>query len=83
MKQKQYHPMSVADMGVSLFAANEGYLEDVPVDRVLDFEQGLLGYMNTEHGEFMQNINESGAYNDEIVGQMKQAIEAYKATASF
>jgi F-type H+-transporting ATPase subunit alpha len=83
MKQKQYHPMSVADMGVSLFAANEGYLEDVPVDRVLDFEQGLLGYMNTEHAEFMQNINESGAYNDEIVGQMKQAIEAYKATASF
>ncbi len=83
MKQKQYHPMSVADMGVSLFAANEGYLEDVPVDRVLDFEQGLLGYMNTEHAGFMQNVNESGAYNDEIVGQMKQAIEAYKASASF
>ncbi len=83
MKQKQYNPMTVADMGVSLFAANEGYLEDVPVDRVLDFEQGLLGYMNTEQAEFMQNVNASGDYNDEIVAQMKQAIEAYKATASF
>ncbi len=83
MKQKQYNPMTVADMGVSLFAANEGYLEDVPVDRVLDFEQGLLGYMNTEQAEFMQNVNASGDYNDEVVAQMKQAIEAYKATASF
>jgi F-type H+-transporting ATPase subunit alpha len=75
--------MSVAEMGISLFAATEGYLTDVPVNRVLDFEQGLLGYMNSQHGDFMKMINETGAYNDEIVAQMKQAIEAYKATASF
>ena len=42
MKQKQFAPMSVAEMGTVLFAANEGYLEDVPVDKVLDFEEGLL-----------------------------------------
>ena len=45
MKQKQYAPMSVAEMGTSLFAANEGYLRDVEVDKVLDFEAALLSFM--------------------------------------
>ena len=42
MKQSQYAPMSVAEMGVVLYAANEGYLDGVPVNRVLDFERDLL-----------------------------------------
>ena len=83
MKQKQYAPMTVAEMGVSLFAVNEGYLADIEVSQVLEFEQGLLSYMNSEKAEFMKNITETGAYNDEIVAEMKQAIEAYKATANF
>jgi len=83
MKQKQYQPMSVAEMGVSLFAANEGFLRDVPVNRVLDFERGLIAYMHQNHGEFMKNVTETGAYNDEIVAEMRQAIEAYKATVNF
>ncbi len=83
MKQKQYAPMTVAEMGVSLFAVNEGYLQDIEVNQVLEFEQGLLSYMNSEKAEFMKNITETGAYNDDIVAEMKQAIEAYKATASF
>ncbi|MFW6092362.1 MAG: F0F1 ATP synthase subunit alpha [Pseudomonadota bacterium] len=83
MKQKQYSPMSVAEMGVSLFAANEGYLEDVPVERVLEFERGLLAYMNSEHADFMKNVNETGVYNDDVVAEMRQGIEAYKQTVSF
>ncbi len=83
MKQRQFHPMSVADMGVSLFAATEGYLRDVPVNKVQEFEQGLLAYMNSQHADFMKNVNETGAYNDEIVSEMKRAIEAYKGTVSF
>ncbi|MGA0838825.1 MAG: F0F1 ATP synthase subunit alpha [Pseudomonadales bacterium] len=83
MKQKQYQPMSVAEMGVSLFAANEGFLRDVPVNRVLDFERGLLAYMREQHADFMRTVNETGAYNDGIVSQMRAAIEAYKKTVSF
>ena len=52
MKQKQYAPMSVSEMGAVLFAANEGYLTDVPVNKILDFEQALLSYMRAEFGEF-------------------------------
>jgi F-type H+-transporting ATPase subunit alpha len=83
MKQKQYQPMSVAEMGVSLFAANEGYLQDVPVSKVLEFERGLLAHMQTNHADFMKKINETGAYNDGIVSEMRQAIETYKTSVSF
>jgi F-type H+-transporting ATPase subunit alpha len=83
MKQKQYAPMSVADMGVSLFAATGGYLVDVPVNKVLDFERALLSYMQAEHGDWMSEINQTGAYNDDIVAYMKKAIETFKATQTF
>ena len=56
MKQPQFSPMTVSEMGLVLYAASEGFLEDVPVDRVLDFERDLLAYMNSEHGEWMSNI---------------------------
>jgi len=83
MKQKQYQPLSIAEQGVSLFAAAEGYLVDVEVADVQAFEKALLGYMNSEKADFMRTINETGAYNDEIVAEMKQAIETFKATQSW
>ena len=67
MKQKQFAPMSVAEMGTVLFAANEGYLEDVPVEKVLDFEAGLLSFMKAEYAGFVQSTNQTGAYNDDVV----------------
>ena len=83
MKQQQFTPMSVAEMGVSLFAGNEGYLADVPVSRVLEFERDLLNYMNTHHGDWMKEITESGAYNDEIVDYMRKAVDEFVATHSY
>ena len=83
MKQPQDAPMTVAEMGVSLYAANAGYLEDVPVNQVLDFERDLLAYMRTEHGEWMAGITETGAYDDEIEAHMKEAVEAFKSTHSY
>jgi F-type H+-transporting ATPase subunit alpha len=83
MKQRQYSPMSVAEQGVSLFAATDGYLVDVPVENVLEFEQALIAYMNSEKAEFMQNVNSTGSYSDEVVAEMREAIEAFKKTQSF
>ena len=83
MKQPQFSPMTVSEMGLVLYAANEGFLEDVPVDRVLDFEQDLLTYMNSEHGEWMNSITETGEYSDDIVDYMKTAIETFKSTHSY
>ena len=83
MKQNQYAPMSVAEMGVALHAANEGYLDGVPVERVLDFERDLLAYMNTEHGEWMAEITASGDYNDDIVAYMKAALDKFQGSHSY
>ena len=83
MKQNQYAPMSVAEMGVALYAANEGYLDGVPVERVLDFERDLLAYMNSEHGEWMAEITASGDYNDDIVAYMKAALDKFQGSHSY
>ena len=83
MKQKQYAPMRVAEMGIILFAANEGYLQDVPVNKVLDFEAALVSYMNAEHADFMAAANAEGKYTDEVVATMKSALDTFKSTQTW
>ena len=83
MKQAQFSPMTVAEMGVSLFAANEGFLNAVPVNRVLDFERDLIDHMNTNHGEWMAQITESGDYSDEIESFLRESIDAFVKTHSY
>ncbi len=83
MKQKQYSPMSIAEMGVVLFAANEGYLDDVPVNKIGDFEAAILAYFNSEKADFMAEVNQSGAYNDEIKAGFKAGVEQFKATQTW
>lgn len=83
MKQKQYAPMTVAEMGFVLFAANEGFLEDVEVNKVLDFEAALISYLNSEHSDFMDEINREGKYSDEIVDRMRSAVETFKSTQTW
>ncbi|AWF83273.1 F0F1 ATP synthase subunit alpha [Microbulbifer sp. EKSA008] len=83
MKQKQYSPLSIADMAVSVYAADKGYLKEVEVAKVLDFEAALLAYMNSEHAELMEKVNSTGNYNDEIDAAFKAAIEKFVATSSW
>ncbi|MFW1678308.1 F0F1 ATP synthase subunit alpha [Pontibacter sp. JAM-7] len=83
MKQKQYSPMSIADMGLSLFAANEGYLNGVELNKILDFEAALISYFNSEHADLMKDINASGSYSDEIAAQFKAGIEKFKSTQTW
>ena len=83
MKQKQYSPQSIAEMGLLLYAANEGMLSDVDVAKIGDFEDALLSYMHAEHSELMGSIVQSGDYNDEIEGAFKSAIEKFKSTQTW
>ncbi len=79
MKQKQYSPLSIAEMAFSLFAAEEGYLDDVDVNKIVDFEQALHGYLRSSQSELLDKINASGDYNDEIAGAMRKAMDDFKA----
>ncbi len=83
MKQKQYQPLSVAEMAISLFAANEGFIDDVEVDKVGSFEAALLSNMKSNHADLMAKINDTGDFNDDIAGQMRTAIESFKKTGSW
>ena len=83
MKQKQYAPLSIAEMGILIFASNEGYLKDVEVAKIGDFESALLSYMRSEHGQLMQQIQADGDWNDDREAQFKSAIETFKATQTW
>ena len=69
-------------MAISIYAANEGYLEDIELNKVLDFEAALLSFMNSEHADLMNQINESGDWNDDIEAQFKAALDKFKSTGS-
>ncbi|MCC5796003.1 MAG: F0F1 ATP synthase subunit alpha [Methylophaga sp.] len=83
MKQKQYQPLSVAQMALSLYAANEGFLDDLEVNKVGDFEAGLHKYVAEKHADLVKTIDSTGDFNDDIAGQMRSAIEAFKATGNW
>src|SRR5574339_230762 len=83
MKQFQYSPMNTAQMAVSLFAANQGYLDDVAVNKVVDFEGALQSYMKSEQSALMAKINETADYNSEIENALRAAVEKFKATSTW
>jgi len=83
MKQNQYAPMSVAEMGVVLYAANEGHLNGIELTKIGKFEAALLDYMNSEHKALMDQINVKGDYNGDIEAGIKAAIEKFKATQTW
>jgi len=78
MKQKQYSPLSVAEMSISLFAANEGYLDDVPVNKVVDFEHALHTYMKSSQADLLNEVNKNTDYNDDIIARFKSALDDFK-----
>ncbi len=83
MKQKQYSPLSIAEMGLVLYAADNGFLQTVEVSKIGDFEAALLSYMRAEHSDLLDQINQSGDYNDDIAAGFKAALEKFVATQTW
>jgi F-type H+-transporting ATPase subunit alpha len=79
MKQTQYAPMSVGQMAVSLFAANEGYIDDVDVAKVVDFENALQSYMKGNQADLVSKIDSTGDYDEDIANALHAAIKDFKA----
>ncbi len=83
MKQKQYSPLTVADMAVSLYAVNEGFIDEVDVKKVVDYEAALHAYVRANHSDLVDTINATGDYNDEIANGLRKAIEDFKANGAY
>ena len=83
MKQKQYSTMSVAEMGVSLFAVNEGYLDDVEVNKVMDFEQAMQSHMKSQQSDLIEALNRDQAYDDDVAEKLHAALKDFKTNGSW
>ena len=70
--------MTVAQMATSLFAANEGYLDDIEINRVRNFEDALQGYLKSKQAPLMEKINTELEYTDEIAAGLKSALDDFK-----
>ncbi len=81
MKQKQYTPLDVAQMAIILFVADRGYLDDIPLNKVVDFEVALHYQMRTKHTELLEDINTDPSLTPEIEQRIKIAVEDFKATS--
>ena len=75
--------MSVAEMGVVLYAVNEGYLKEVEVEKVKDFESSLLSFMGSEYSDLMKEISDSGVYNKDVEKTFKEALDKFVSTQSW
>src|SRR6516225_5578130 len=83
MKQKQYQPLTVAEMALSLYAVNEGYLDDVPVEKVVEFETEMHAYGRQSHKAALDAINAKPEYNDDVVASLKKVVEGYKKNSGY
>ena len=78
MKQNQYSPLSVAEMALSLYAANEGYFDDVEIKKVMAFEKALHEFARSKHKDLLDMINSSLDYNDDVAAKMKSTMDDFK-----
>ena len=83
MKQTQYSPLNISSMGLVLYAVNEGYLDNVEVNKIKDFEKALLGFATSEYSDFMNGIEKSGDYNDDIGATLKELLEKFVSTQTW
>ena len=82
MKQPQYSPMTVAEMAVSLFAVDRGYMDDIELSKIGAFEAALMDSMNSTQEALMDALN-TGDWSDELEAQLKAAVAAFKESGSW
>mgnify|MGYP000272871588 CR=1 FL=1 len=78
LKQRQYHPLNVAQIAVSLFSVDKGYLDDIPLNKILSFEMELQDFMQHQYANLMTSLNEKPEYNDSVEASLHEAISAFK-----
>ena len=83
MKQKQYSPQSIAEMGLLIYAADNNFLDDVSVDKVGDFEAALLSYAHSEKGDLMKSIEDGGNWDDASEVEFKALLDSFKSTQTW
>ncbi|AOI96610.1 MULTISPECIES: F0F1 ATP synthase subunit alpha [Burkholderia] len=83
LKQPQYQPLQVWELAVSLYAANNGYLDDLDVKQVLPFEKGLRDNLKTSHADLIKRIEDTKDLSKDDEGALRAAIESFKKSGAY
>jgi F-type H+-transporting ATPase subunit alpha len=78
LKQAQYSPLSISLMGATLFAVNKGFMDDIDVKKVLDFEHGLHQFLKTSHAALLAKLEQAKAMDKDAEAELTAAIGAFK-----
>ena len=78
MKQKQYTPLCVSEIAISLFAVEKGYCDDLSIDKITDFEKGLHNYAKSNYKDFMSAVNSTGNYDNEVEKTFHNILTEFK-----
>jgi F-type H+-transporting ATPase subunit alpha len=82
LKQSQYQPVVMEKQVVSLYAVNNGYMDDVAVEKVRDFEQKLIEYLETQDKGILEAIRDTKELTEDIEAKLKTALERFKQSYS-
>jgi len=83
LKQDQYKPLSVADQVLSIFAGVNGFLDNVPVKKIREFEQSLLAFIKEKYPNIREEIVTKKKIDDEYGGQLKNIISEFKKSKGY
>ncbi|MDE1181300.1 F0F1 ATP synthase subunit alpha [Paraburkholderia sp.] len=83
LKQPQYQPLQVWELGVALFAANNGYLDDLEVSQVLPFEKGLREYLKASHADLVKRIEDNKELSKDDEGLLHTAVKDFKKSGAY
>ena len=83
MKQKQFAPMSVAEMALSLYAVNNGFVDKVPLNKVGAYEAGLQSFAKTNYKSLMDGIEAKPELSKDVEAGLKKLCEEFTATGTY
>ena len=83
LKQPPYSPMSVAEMALSLFTVDKGYLDDVELKQIVAFSQALTSYAHDKYQSVLDEINEKPVLSEEVEKSMHTMVKAFKKTQTW
>ncbi|MDR6421030.1 F-type H+-transporting ATPase subunit alpha [Paraburkholderia phenoliruptrix] len=83
LKQPQYQPLQVWELAISLFAANNGYLDDLEVPQVLPFEKGLREYLKSSHADLVKRIEDNKELSKDDEGLLHTALKDFKKSGAY
>ena len=78
LKQRQFTPYPVEDQVMSIWAATNGFLDDLPIERVQDFESGLLDHLRGRHSGIGETIRDTGKLEDDTIEKLRKAVQDFK-----